>query len=169
MKKVMLVFVLFFILAGALSADHPENNLGLGVMGGWHGNWESLGGWGHGYTAFSLKIPKIPIFWALNLGFSSKYFILGISGDKYLFERDLVSEINLHWMIGLGAWVNLGLGDAKGLEVGGRLPIGVSWHILSFLELFTDVAPSLGIKLIPDFYFPAGGWPLEIGVRFWLY
>ena len=165
MKKFLIVFVLFIILTGTAFADHPDNKLGLGVTGGWYGGWLD-GGWGH--SAFSLKIPNVPIFWAINLGFNSKYFNLGVSGDIYLYERELVAAINLHWMVGLGAWVNLGFGDAKGFELGGRLPIGVSWHIFNFLELFADVAPSLGFKIVPDFYFPAGGWSLEIGVRFWL-
>jgi hypothetical protein len=166
MKKILFVFVLFFLLTVSVSADHPDDKIGLGVMGGWHGNWITLGGWG--YSAFSLKIPNSPVFWAINLGFGSGYFYTGVSGDIYLYERELVPELNLHWMIGLGAWVNLGFGDAAGLETGVRLPIGVSWHILDFLELFADAAPSLGFKIYPEFYFPAGGWPLEIGVRFWL-
>ena len=166
MKKILLVFVLFIVLTGVASADHPDNKLGLGVMGGWHGAWSSGGGWG--YTSFSLKVPNVPLFWAINLGFKRNYFRLGVSGDIYFYERDLVSNINLHWMIGVGGWINIGFGDAKGLAFGARLPIGVSWHALPFLEFFADIAPSLGFQLAPEFYFPAGGWPLEIGVRLWL-
>jgi len=168
MKKLLLVLFLFLVLASIVSADHPDDKLGLGVIGGYHGSWIIVdGGWA--YTAFSLKIPNVPVFWALNLGFSSNYFRLGVSGDLYFYERPLVSAINLHWMIGVGAWTNLGFsGGTVNLELGARAPIGVSWHVLDFLELFTDVAPSLGFKLLPDFYFPAGGWPLEIGIRFWL-
>jgi hypothetical protein len=167
MKKILLVFVLFLILTGIVFADHPDDKLGLGVIGGWHGSWIAFnGGWG--YTSFSLKIPDVPVFWALNLGFNANYFWLGVSGDVYLYERPIVSEINLHWMVGVGAWVNLGLGNAANFELGARVPVGISWHILDFLELFTDIAPSLGLRVVPDFYFPSGGWPLEIGIRFWL-
>jgi hypothetical protein len=168
MKKFFLAFFLFIILTGFVFADHPDDKLGLGLMGGWHGNWATLGGWGHGYTAFSLKIPNVPVFWAVNLGFGSNYLYIGVSGDKYLYERDIVSAINLHWIVGLGGWINIGFSDVKDFEFGARLPIGVSWHLLGFLELFIDTAPSLGLKVYPEVKFPAGGWPLEIGIRFWL-
>jgi opacity protein-like surface antigen len=164
MKKILLVSVLAVIMAGAVFADHPDNKLGIGVMAGWYGGWGS-GGLAH--TALSLKIPNVPIFWGANFSFSSNHFSLGVFGDKYFIERVLVSDIGLHWYVGVGAWVNLGFGDASDLSAGARLPIGLSWHMLDFLELFMDVAPSLGIKIIPEIYFPAGGWPIELGVRFW--
>jgi len=165
MKKILLVVILTVIMAGAVFADHPDNKFGIGVMAGWYGGWGS-GGLAH--TALSLKIPNVPVFWGANLGFSSDHFSLGISGDKYFIESALVSGIGLHWYVGLGAWVDLlWFGDTADLSVGARLPIGLSWHILNFLELFLDVAPSLGVQIVPEFYFPAGGWPIELGVRFW--
>jgi hypothetical protein len=165
MKKFLIIFILFIIVTGITFAQQPEKEFGIGAVAGWHGGWPGVTGWG--YMSFALKIPHIPIYWALNTSFNFSYFHLGVSGDYYFFERPIVSSINLNWFIGAGAWVNIGFGDASGFELGGRLPVGVRWHILDFLELFSDIAPSLGLRLMPDFYFPAGGWPIEIGVRFW--
>jgi opacity protein-like surface antigen len=165
MKKVLLVTVLAVIIASAVFADHPDNKLGIGVMAGWYGGW---GDGGLAHTAMSLKIPKVPIFWGANFSFGSNHFNLGAFGDKYFIESALVSGIGLHWYVGVGAWANIGYSNnASDLSVGARLPIGLSWHILDFLELFLDIAPNLGVKIVPEIYFPAGGWPIEIGVRFW--
>ena len=166
MKKILLVSILVLVIAGAAFADHPSDKFGIGLMGGYYGGWEG-GGWGH--TALSLKLPNIPIYWAINLGFDESYFRMGLSGDYYLVEGVLVSDINLHWFAGLGAWANLGFfsNDAY-ISFGGRLPIGLSWHVIEILEIFLDVAPSLGVQVTPKFYFPSGGWPIEIGIRIWL-
>jgi len=166
MKKILLVIVLAVIMAGAVFADHPDDKFGIGVMAGWYGGWGS-GGLAH--TALSLKMPNAPVFWGINLNFSSGHFNLGISGDKYFIERALISGVGLHWYVGLGAWANVGFSSGTvDLSAGARLPIGLSWHMFSFLELFMDVAPSLGVRIIPKFDFPAGGWPIELGVRLWL-
>jgi len=167
MKKMLLVSILILVMAGAAFADHPNDKFGIGIMAGYWGGWEKGGGSAH--TALSLKIPNIPIFWAINLGFDSNYFRMGVSGDYYLAEGVLVSDINLHWFAGLGAWVNLAfVSDNTYLSLGGRVPIGLSWHVLEIMEIFLDIAPSLGFQVTPDFHFPSGGWPIEIGIRIWL-
>lgn len=166
MKKFLLVLVLFAIIAtGTVFADHSNNKLGIGVMGGWYGGW-GTSGWGH--AALSLKLPSIPIFWGISFGLGENHFYLGIQGDNYFYEGALVPQVNLHWFVGLGAWINVGgFGDNPFLSLGARIPLGLSWHIVDFLEVFLDIAPSLGLQVLPSVYFPAGGWPLEIGIRLW--
>jgi hypothetical protein len=165
MKKFIIIFILFIIITGTIYAQQPPSKFGIGAVAGWHGGLPGITGWG--YMSLALKIPNTPIYWALNTRFSFSYIYLGVSGDYYFFERPIVSSIKLNWFFGAGAWVNMGFGDAAVLELGGRLPVGVRWYVFEFLELFSDIAPSLGFRLSPDFYFPAGGWPIEIGVRFW--
>ena len=66
MKKILFVFVLAAIVAtGTVFADHP-GGFGIGVQGGTGGIWRSGGYGGHHHGALSLKIPGIPIFWAIS-------------------------------------------------------------------------------------------------------
>jgi hypothetical protein len=163
-KKILLVLILVVVFSGAVFADHPENKLGIGVMGRWSGLWDGIGYPG---AALSLKVPGVPIFWGINLGFDSNYFSIGVSGDKYFMEGALVSDIKLHYFIGLGLWADLTRAGDTYLSFGARLPIGLSWHLVDPVEIFLDVAPSLGVSINP-FHFPAGGWPIELGIRLWL-
>lgn len=168
MKKILFVIILAVIIAGSASADYSEDKFGVGIMGGWYGDWE---GWGWGHSVLSLKIPGIPVFWGIHMGFRSGFFHLGVSGDYYLFHEPLVSAINLNWYLGIGGWLNVGFNPGY-FSFGARLPIGLSWHLLEIvnkigLELFAEFAPSLGIMVAPDFHFPSGGWPIALGVRLW--
>jgi hypothetical protein len=165
MKKLFFVVVLAAIIStGTAFATHP-NKLGIGVMGTWYGDW-----YGHGYGggALSLKIPKVPVFWGISMGFDNNYFSIGLSGDYYFIDRTLVPKAFLHWYLGAGGWVSFyGSDNYARLSLGARLPIGLSFQPLDFLEIFLEIAPSLGVQLI-DLRFPAGGWPISLGIRVWL-
>jgi len=166
MKKVVLCLALFAILAtGTASADHPSG-FGIGVQGGFSGSWGVKGGLGNG--AFSLKLPSLPIFWAVRLDIVEGYLGLGVSGDYYLIDSKLVPAIGLNWYLGIGGALGLSIGkDMLGLGVAARLPIGLSWQPIQFLEIFLQVVPSLGVSILPGFHFPYGGWGGDIGIRLW--
>jgi len=168
MKKVVLVLVLFAILAtGTVFADHPNGKWGVGIQGGTSGDWDG-GGHLHNGGALSLKIPSVPIFWAVRLDIFNDYFSLGISGDKYLIDKLLVKEIGLGWYLGLGVGVGIGIGDDDlALGVSGRLPIGLSIQPIDLLEIFLQIVPQLGVSIMPSFHFPYGGWGGDIGIRLW--
>jgi hypothetical protein len=167
MKRFLLAFFLVTTISvSTVFAHHDEDKFGVGIIGGWDFRWDGFTG--SPSLALSLKVPNIPIFWGVNLRFNSNFYNLGISGDYYFIEKDLVSDIFLHWFVGLGGWANIGLSSGPLLfSFGARLPIGIHWHIIEFLEVFTNIAPSLGISINP-FHFPEGGLPIEIGVRLWL-
>jgi hypothetical protein len=167
MKRLVLVLFVFTILAaGTVFADHP-GGFGIGVQGGGGGSWEGGGfGFNNGAAA-TLKLPSLPIFWAASLRIIPDYFFLGISGDKYLIDDVLVKNIGLNWYLGLGLGVDIGIGDILGLGVAARLPIGISWQPISLLEIYLQAVPQLGVAILPGFYFPAGGWGAELGIRFW--
>ncbi|MDR2702215.1 MAG: hypothetical protein LBB72_07270 [Spirochaetaceae bacterium] len=165
MKRIVIVLILALIVAtGTVFADHP-NGLGIGIVGGWYGNW---GGGGYGNYGLSLKVPVIPVFWGINLHIKDTYFSLGITGDKYLFDSTLVKSINLGWYLGIGLWGGVTIFEKPSFSVGARAPIGLNWRPIDILEIFLDVAPSVGISVINPFEFPVGGWPVELGIRFWL-
>jgi hypothetical protein len=170
MKKTLFIFVLAVVIAtGTVFADHPNNKIGIGIVGLWHGGWDGSRNYG---GALSLKVPSMPIFWTVRVGFDTQadYFSFGLSGDKYFIDKALIQEIKLHWFVGLGGYVYLDTWKDSNITcgIGARVPIGLSWHIVDVLELFLDIAPSLGMRLIPPLHFPDGGFPVELGIRLWL-
>jgi len=165
MKKAVLCLALFTIFAtGAVFADHP-GGFGIGIQGGYSGYWDG-GGFGNG--ALSLKLPGLPVFWAIRMDIVEGYFGLGVSGDYYLIDSKLVPAIGLNWYLGVGGALGLSLySNWLGLGVAARLPIGLSWQPIQFLEIFLQVVPSLGVSILPGFHFPYGGWGGDIGIRVW--
>jgi len=183
MKKIVIVLALAAIIAtGTAFADHP-NGLGIGVVG-------NYSGWGFGGTGggLSLKIPGIPIYWAVSLGFGTNYLGFGVTGDSYFIDGRLTGP--LHWFLGLGAYFNFYSYSEKYTTIeysftwmygGGRIPIGLSFQPIDLLEIFIDIAPSLGVGIYSGYEIKSTyynhkedgsvgfGWgaPLEIGIRLW--
>jgi len=187
MKRVILVIALAAILAtGTAFADHPSG-FGIGVVGqyAWY-----AGGFGGG-PGLSLKIPGVPIFWAINFGLGSNHFAIGLTGDYYLIDNALPVP-TLNWFLGLGGFFNLfsynyqtfygARNSYTNCDFGVRVPIGLSWQPIKLLEIWMDIAPSLGLFIhgeakyvyynVEYKYQAAGlgfywGIPLELGLRFW--
>jgi len=183
MKKLVTVLALATIIAtGTAFADHPDG-FGIGLVGS-YSNW-GFGGTGGG---LSLKIPSIPVYWAINANFGSNYFGVGITGDHYLIDRNLAGP--LHWFLGLGGYFTyLSYDDnASAIEYsynwmygGLRIPIGLSFQPVNLLEVFIDVAPSFGFGVYSGYEYKAMGmtvnekgktefgWgaPIELGIRLW--
>ncbi|MHB9292933.1 hypothetical protein Holit_02050 [Hollandina sp. SP2] len=186
MKKLLAVCIIGLSLGtmGAF-AQHPDG-WGIGIQGGF--------GTGGGGAALSLKVPSLPIFWTgrLSFGGSSKagkesHFGIGVSGDYYFFDQALVPDIGLGWYLGGGAFVGYynntwhapsGFKDWSYslLQIGGELPIGLSWMIPIpvKLELYLQGVPNIGVQIAvadendngPDlFWFDIG---VNVGIRIWL-
>ncbi|MCL1837118.1 MAG: hypothetical protein FWG46_06190 [Treponema sp.] len=179
MKKLLLV-VLIVLLAGAAAfADHP-GKVGLGgiASNGYH--------MGHGYTfnlGLSFQADPVPVFWGLFMHFfpnsySPNGFALGITGDYYLLEWDLVSktatneegsyDVKIHWYLGAGLFGNLHLGRNEyiAIDAGIRVPFGASWHATDTLEVTAGIAPGIGghSHRKNKFHFV---FPVEVAVRYW--
>jgi len=167
MKKIFLVLVLAAIIAaGTAFADHP-GGFGIGVQYGGSGHWGASGYYSN--VALSLKLPNLPVFWAVRLDINDGYFGLGVSGDYYFIDSSLFSAINLNWYLGIGGSLGLAFGNNwMNLGLAARLPIGLSWQPIPLLEIFLQVVPSLGIDIVPSFHFPSGGFGGDIGIRIWL-
>jgi hypothetical protein len=188
MKKFASVVLLGAILctAGAF-AEHP-GGWGIGVLGRFGGAW--TGGSSLGGAAISLKVPSVPVFWGIDFGFPINGFTLGVTGDYYLVDQYLIKNAGLGWFLGLGGFFGFGTYSYDGrdasnnqktynqtsVNLGLRLPIGLSWRPINLLELFIDFAPSLGVNFWSGNYYDryndnkiglAGGWQGDIGIRLW--
>jgi hypothetical protein len=197
MKKIVLVIALAAIMGtGTAFADHPSG-FGIGVVGNfWLGrDWGGVGGGG-----LSLKFPGVPVFWAINFGGGGSHdggnFGFGLTGDYYIIDKSIVPTLN--WFFGIGgffnfyAWWNSYYNRYDNrrdewswshINFGIRLPIGLSWQPVKFLELWIDFAPSFGLGIDTDsnhkyrydnrdygheFWIGTHwGFPFEIGLRFW--
>ena len=191
MKKALLVVVLAAILAtGTVFADHPSG-LGIGVVGRF-----GFAGFGGGGAGLSLKIPSLPVYWGLNVGFGENHFAFGATGDYYMIDSPLAGP--LHWFFGVGGFFDFfsysesykysgGSLDYSFTRIyaGARVPIGISFQPIPLLEIFLDIAPSLGLEIYSGYdasYTISGtkysfkedgsmgfGYsiPAEIGLRLW--
>jgi hypothetical protein len=160
MKKIAAVCVIgLFLSTAAVFAEHPDG-LGVGI---------EFGGATSGFgPALTLKVPQLPIFWAVNLDLGGNSIGLGVSGDYYIFDDTLVGSINLGWYLGVGGVVGLwGFGDKLGFGVGVRVPVGLSWQFLKSWELFAEVAPQIGFQLLPTVSLWNSFWRGALGVRYW--
>jgi hypothetical protein len=176
MKKFLAICIIGLSLGSAsVFADHPDG-WGIGIMG--RGGWGYGDGGSPGGVALSLKAPMLPIYWGINLGFGSRYFGFGITGDYY-FKEGVLAPISgtdgLGYFIGVGGYLEFGTWsggtyywneDHKWhdwgwtyLGLGVRVPLGLNLVIPVSsikLELFLDIAPNLGLKLF--FLDETPGW-----------
>jgi hypothetical protein len=155
MKKLVICGLLGLVLTvSGVFANHPDG-WGLGVMG--QGGWGRVNAGTMGGAALSLKAPKLPIFWGINLKLGSKYFAAGATGDVYLLDGLFIpikGSDGFGYFVGLGGYLGFSTwdGNYNALGLGARLPVGLNLTVpISKLkiELFLDAAPSLGV----DFFF----------------
>jgi len=199
-KKVVLGLALVAILAVGAFAEHPDGwGIGTGFQFGnswtkWSNPsyYSSLTGdndLGLGLTLY-LKAPRLPVYWGISLPvfnwkFDDPYTRVGfgITGDYYIFDQTIVPAVGFGWFLGVGGYLrywHLSVDDWYGdwsvnlLDFGVRAPIGIYIQPLDFLDVFLDIAPSVG------FYTwlgdtegwdhkngLGGGWQGDLGVRFW--
>lgn len=165
MKKAIIT-ALLLCSSVFLFAQH-QGSTAIGVVAGSNIGFSDFGA----NIGFSYKNPALPIYWAAYLEFSDDYVSLGLTGDKYIVDKNIVHDenINLGWFLGLGAFSSLGShSDTFYLSVGARAPIGLAWFINQKAELFLAAAPSLGIDLSPELYFPNFYVSGELGFRYWV-
>jgi len=188
-KKLLIVLVLATVLAtGTVFADHPSG-LGIGLVG----NYAFAGNAGSG-GGLSLKIPSLPIFWTIDAVIIPDAFGIGLAGDYYFIDKSLLPSANLHWFFGAGGfltWVSVNVKrtlyeySANDLDIGVRIPVGLSWQPIPLLEIFAAFVPKLGVHIaggydvkyptLPSYNYSKDGkaefyWgiPIEIGARLWL-
>ena len=158
-RKVLFAAVLIAILSvsGAFA-------FGIGVQfdGG-----PSSAGLGYG-PSVTFKLDELPVVFAANLGIRDNTVSLGLTGDWWMFDKQIDSSLPVKWFFGYGFYGHLGFGNDLNLSLGGRLPIGLNAFFADgFVEPYLQVAPSIGIVLSPSVEFPDWSIPVSVGVRFW--
>ena len=119
---------------------------------------------GAGNGALTFKLDKWDPVFGLSFGGNSDYFRLGFSADWWMYHKPLAGIVSIY--LGPGLYVNLGLGETSNVDVGARIPIGFQIFPIDPLELFIEIAPSIGLDLNPV-AFPVWGLQGAIGFRFW--
>ena len=172
-KKLVLVVALATFLAVGTAFASPVHPNTFGIGGIWG---SSVGGDGGNFSdnnrvALSLKFPTIPIFWGIRAGGFNDTLWVGVQGDLYFMGSQLTRTLG--WFLGFGAYGQVWLGSDVAFGFGGRLPIGLTWQPLQFLEFFGNIAPQIGGYIYTHgdggFEFPHGGLlGIELGIRIWL-
>ena len=172
MKKIVIVVVLAAILAtGTAFADPRPNGLGIGITGGYRGGWggDHYPGW-----ALALKLPSFAPYLGIDLDIYNNNFSIGLTADWNFVGGDFAPILG--WYIDLGGYFGLSAYDKNSyLNLGARLPIGLTIKPIQILDIFIAIVPSLGLGFRVSgssddgyFHFPAGGWGGNLGIRVWL-
>ena len=174
MKKLLIVFVLVTVFStGTVFAQREDprpDNFGIGVLGRFGGGW--LGGT-YGGAALALKIPNLPVYWGIDFDlYGDSYFRVGVTADFLnIFGGKFIPCIGWYW--DLGAFAGLGFGnDRMDIDIGVRLPLGLTFQPIEWFEIFLAWVPSIGVGIRTrlhndDRAYLYGGWPFELGIRFW--
>src|SRR5208337_3441157 len=160
MRKTRAIVLVLLMTCGAASAFAAK------------GGELAIGGEGALYFAGSgglptsamllLHLPDFPLM--MGIGVNSTPGI-GVTADYWFAQGNLPSIFA--WYLGVGGYLSLDLGSTTSVTAGGRLPIGFqAWPVRRVLEIFVEVAPAVGIDLVPTGF----DWHLQaaIGLRFWL-
>jgi hypothetical protein len=160
MKRVFLICVIGMALCvSGVFAEHSSDKFGIGVQGGGGGG---LGGYYGG--DLTLKFPKLPIFWGVNINGAG----LGVSGDGYFIDKEFAPRAHLGVYVGGGIYGRFSIWKGWGeLTVGAELPIGLSWQPLRFFELYLQAVPYVGVGIGNGIWIDGfiGG---NLGLRFWI-
>ncbi|MFW5689712.1 MAG: hypothetical protein ACOC1U_09075 [Spirochaetota bacterium] len=130
-------------------------SLGLGLAYG----LDPIGGLAQD-VMLSAKFDEFPAL--LGIGFRLADPVrVGLTADWWMATGNLVGFINYYAGPGLYAGVGAGLFD-----IGLRIPIGLNAYPIPELELFLEVAPTIGYNSATG-DFPDPGAQGAIGFRFW--
>ena len=179
MKKFVCVIFIGLFIGITAFADHPD---GMALGGVTNFGWgRFVDDYRAGYFNFgiNLKIPHVPVYWEGFLNLKNHSTGFGLIGDYYIIDKTTVDEdrtnengtyrLKMGWYLGVGIFTNMDIwySNWKVLNMGVRVPGGVSWYIIEKLELFAGVAPSFGTWMFKG---KAGSmWLIneEVGIRYW--
>ena len=158
MKKRILVAVLalMFCATGAFAAK--GGGLAIGGEGSLY--FAGSGGGLPMSAMLTLHLPSFPLY--LGIGISTEPAV-AVTADYWFAHGSLVSFLD--WYAGVGGYLTVDLNPVS-FTAGGRIPLGLqAWPFGQNLELFMEIAPAVGVILVPTSF----DWHLQgaVGLRFW--
>ncbi len=162
-KRILVIFLAVILLAAvAMTGFSVPRKAGFAIGGAF-----ALDPIGTPYPggAITFKLPVLPPVFGVGFSFGSQAFRLGITGDWWLWNFQLVSIL---WMyVGPGLWVNINIADSgTGVGLGVRVPVGLELWVIEPLELFLEIAPRVGLAIRDPVTID---WGIQgaVGFRFW--
>jgi len=151
MKKKLVLLTLLVVLAAA-----PAFSFGIG--GAFGLNFNGLGTSG----LLSVKFDEYPAVFGLGAHLGGGGFRATVTADWWLYQTNLVEMLDLY--VGPGIFVDLG---SNVFDIGVRIPVGIHLFVIDPLELFLEIAPTIGVAVAPSLQFPTWGVQGAVGFRFW--
>jgi hypothetical protein len=108
----------------------------------------------------TFHIPKVPVMFGVDI---LNPAAIGLTVDYWFADGKIAGPFD--WYVGVGAYASIAW-EPSGFALGGRLPIGIqAWPFGSTLELFIELAPAVGVSVVPT----AFEWHLQgaLGLRVW--
>jgi hypothetical protein len=161
MRKTRALVLAVLLTCGATGAFAAAKGSGWAIGG--EGALYLAGSGGLPMSAMLLlHAPQVPLMFGIGATTTPS---IGVTADYWAAHGTLVSILS--WYLGVGAYLLVDLGSEATIGVGGRIPIGLqAWPIGNTLEIFLEVAPAVGVIVVPT----AFDWHLQgaIGLRVWL-
>ena len=154
MKKTFLIVAIVLI---AFSSTAGAQDIGIGVEYVFDFSGSVLNG-----LAITGSPPVLPMVFGLNFSFGGGAFHFGITADWWLYQTTISGPFALY----VGPGLFFGIGSV--LSLGVRVPIALQFWVIPPLELFLEVAPSIGLTFGGgSTVAPRFGVAAAIGGRFW--
>jgi hypothetical protein len=116
------------------------------------------------------KIPGLDPLFGLNFSFGEDENFLGITADWILYKQPLYKPFNLNFYLGPGFYSSLYFADSSRVDLGLRIPVGINWVPVDFLEVFFELTPAFGVTISPSSdqqIQPAWIFQSAVGARVW--
>jgi len=110
---------------------------------------------------------NLAINWYLGSG---KDNIIGLTLDAVPLTLPIIkgSAATFNFNLGVGLFFNALLSDNLGINGGLRVPVGFNLLLgKDVFEIFTHVAPSFGVNLLPSLGLSKPFYPIALGARIW--
>ena len=110
----------------------------------------------------------IAVNWFLDLKNDDSANIVGLTWDLLPLRLKIVEALRFN--LGVGFYANLVFAEDPKFNITGgiRFPVGLSFLLGNNFEIYTHVAPSLGIDFLPKLTFERPFFPIALGAKVWL-
>jgi len=167
-KQFAIVFLAAFVALVPVAAETGAPSSGAVAVGpiysaNFYGFNSPLGGLG-----VTGKIPGLAPIFGLNFSLSPKdsAYFLGVTADWIMYKQPLYAPFNINFYMGPGFYTSLDISKSPRADAGLRIPFGINWTPVKFLEVFSELTPAFGISF-RDPIAPAWLFQAAFGGRVW--